>query len=66
MVKKYKKMKNNFSNMGQNNTQGLTIKEPFMYTEEILRQDFIGSEFEVLADMSQIFPFGYYVSSFLT
>ena len=36
MVKKYKKMKNDFGNLGSNNNAGFTIKEPFIYNEEVV------------------------------
>ncbi len=49
MVKKYKKMKNNFSNIGSGNVQGLTIKEPFMFRETKDTSNHVGSEYQELA-----------------
>ena len=34
MVKKYKKIKNDYGNMGSGNAQSI-IKEPFIYLEEV-------------------------------
>jgi len=35
MVKKYKKMKNDFGKIGESNSQGTIVKEPFLYIEEV-------------------------------